>query len=59
MARITLTPEDAAAIGRVIEQGAARQIADGPQLDAALLVAHKLLVSNGPVLIETEAHDAA
>jgi len=51
--QITLSPEDAAAIGRVIEDYAGERIADGDQLTVALLVGHKLVSTQGPIVITT------
>jgi len=43
-----LSPEDAVAVGRVIEEGAEDRIAEGPQRDAAYVLAHRLISTPEP-----------
>ena len=56
MSLTILTPEDAAAIARVIEDHAAEQLSDR-QTEVAMLVAHRLLTTgDGDVAIQTQVH---
>lgn len=53
-----LTPEDAALLGRMIEDGL-EAIPDDRQRQVARLVAHRLTSTEGVAILETEVADPA